>query len=83
MEEELAKRMISDPAGTVEIVMPIILDGVKKNIRNPPALFQIMGMLQEASIDCMKMVEDFYEPLAEKAEEMGLDKKKGHEDFTE
>ena len=83
MEEELAERMISDPAGTVEIVMPIILDGVKKNLLNAPALYQIMGMLQEASIDCQKMVKEFYEPLAEIEKKMGLDKKEGHEDFTE
>ena len=83
MEEDLAERMFTDPAGTVEIVMPIILDGVKKNIRNPPALFQIMGMLTEASNDCLNMIEEFYGPLGEIAKEMGLDQKKGHEDLTE
>lgn len=83
MEEELAERMFTDPAGTVEIVMPIILDGVKKNIQNPPALFQIMGMLTTASTDCLQMVEEFYGPLNELAKKMGLDKKKEHEDFKE
>ena len=51
MEEELAERMITDPVGTVEMMLEIMVDGVKKNIRNSKALFQIIAMLNGATLE--------------------------------
>ena len=83
MEEELAERMITDPVGTVEMMLEIMVDGVKKNIRNSKALFQIIAKLNGATLEVGQQIEEFYETLAEEFQKRYPDKQTGHEDYTE